>query len=373
MGFIICDSIISFFEMMISLFFATGIFHRKIKGKKITIAFILFSVFGAVLLTLREYVFTWFPDFVPAVLIFTLYTIIICRARWWAAVSWALVNYLFIGIIAIGVNYIMKMGLGLPVERGEAVRSAWFFAHFLTCIITRIGQFLLAEIILCVWKRFPISTVVHRGNGKIIIISSVSIIMLWILLRRGDDVSEEVIYSNSLICLLVLVINLAFLIKKDRLIFLVFTTALKKYAPKGYEVQAFRYLIKPLGEDQVFQALTEAGRMIEDRKKEAVIVTRGDESRRIFKADIYYIEVDNHHIILHLKEEIIRFKAKLKEFETQFKEPQFCKCHRSYIVNLKYTGKISREGVEIDGKETLPISKTRWEALNHCYMEYYMA
>lgn len=161
--------------------------------------------------------------------------------------------------------------------------------------------------------------------------------------------------------------------KEDRLIFLVFTTALKKYAPKGYEVQAFRYMIKPLGEDQVFQALTEAGRMIEDRKKEAVIVTRGDESRRIFKADIYYIEVDNHHIILHLKEEIIRFKAKLKEFETQFKEPQFCKCHRSYIVNLKYTGKISREGVEIDGKETLPISKTRWEALNHCYMEYYMA
>ncbi len=160
--------------------------------------------------------------------------------------------------------------------------------------------------------------------------------------------------------------------EEDRLILLVFTTALKRYAPKGYEVSAFRYLIKPLQEDEVFQALTKASQMIEDRKKEAVIVTRGDESRRIFKDDIYYIEVDNHHIILHLHEETIRFKAKLKEFEMQFKEPQFCKCHRSYIVNLKYTGKISREGVEIDGKETLPISKSRWEALNHCYMEYYM-
>ena len=161
--------------------------------------------------------------------------------------------------------------------------------------------------------------------------------------------------------------------EEDRLIFLVFTTALKNYAPKGYEVSAFRYLIKPLQEEEVFQTLTKTCRMMEERKRDAVIVTQGDESRRIFKDDIYYIEVDNHHVILHLKEEAIRFKAKLKEFETQFKEPQFCKCHRSYIVNLKYTGRISREGVEIDGKEMLPISKSRWEALNHCYMEYYMA
>ena len=161
--------------------------------------------------------------------------------------------------------------------------------------------------------------------------------------------------------------------KEDKLIFFVFTTALKKYAPKGYEVSAFRYLIKPLQESEVFQVLTEASRMIGERKRETIIVTRGDESRRVFKDEIYYIEVDNHHIILHLKEETIRFKAKLKEFETQFREPQFCKCHRSYIVNLKYTGKISREGVEVDSKGTLPISKSRWEALNHCYMEYYMA
>ena len=160
--------------------------------------------------------------------------------------------------------------------------------------------------------------------------------------------------------------------EEDRLIFLVFTTALKKYAPKGYEVSAFRYLIKPLQENEVFLALTKASQMIDDRKREVIIVTRGNESSRIYKDDIYYIEVDNHHIILHLKEETIRFKAKLKVFETQFREPQFCKCHRSYIVNLKYIGKISREGVEVDGKVTLPISKARWYSLNHCYMEYYM-
>ncbi len=165
--------------MLISLFFAAGIFRKKIKGTKTTITLILFSVSGAVFLTLREYVFLWIPDFVPAVLIFTIYAIVICRAKWWAAISWSLVNYLFIGIIVISVNYILRMCLGSPVEVEEVAGTIWLFSR----ILMRIGQLLLSEIIL-----------------------------LWILLGKESDLNEEILYSNSLICLLVLAINLSFLL-----------------------------------------------------------------------------------------------------------------------------------------------------------------
>lgn len=160
--------------------------------------------------------------------------------------------------------------------------------------------------------------------------------------------------------------------EEDRTIAIVFTTGMRDYALKGYEVSAFRYLLKPLQESEVFSTLTGVRRLLKERMREAVIVTSGDASRRVYKDAIYYIEGDNHHIILHLEEETIRFKAKLKEFEVQFREPQFCRCHRSYLVNMRYVGRISREGVEIDGKVLLPISKARWDALNHCYLAYYM-
>ena len=208
MGLVIFESIFSFFEMLISLFFAAGIFRKKIRGKRAMLTFILFSTSGAALLTLREYVFLWIPDFVPAVLIFALYAIVICRAKWWAAVAWSLVNYLFIGIIVISVDYISRMCLDSPVQMEEVVGTIWFFSY----ILTRIGQLLLSEIILCIWKRFPESTIVHRGNWKIMIVSSVSIILLWILLGKGSDLNEEILYSNSLVCLLVLAINLSFLL-----------------------------------------------------------------------------------------------------------------------------------------------------------------
>lgn len=159
--------------------------------------------------------------------------------------------------------------------------------------------------------------------------------------------------------------------KEDKTMFLVFTTGEKGYALKGYEVSAFRYLVKPLREQDVANALTRINQMLEDTKKDAMIISCNDELRRISKGEIYYVEVDNHHIVLHMKREIIRFRAKMKEFETQFEEPQFCKCHRSYIVNLHYVASISKEGLELEHGVKLPISRNRWEALNKCYMSYY--
>ena len=167
-------------------------------------------------------------------------------------------------------------------------------------------------------------------------------------------------------------IQLARMIRKeDRTIILVFTTGVKNYTLSGYEVSAFRYLIKPLQEQDIMSTLTKANRLIEENKKNAIIITYNDELCRIFKNDIYYIETDNHHIILHMENEQLRFKARLKEFEKQFQEPQFCKCHRSFIVNLHHVSKISREKVEIESGREVPVSRARWDNLNRCYLAYY--
>lgn len=239
MGWIIFESIFSFLEMLTSCFFATGIFGKKLKGKRTVSAFTLFSVFGAAFLILREYVFGWIPDFLPAVFIFALYAIMICRAKWWAAVSWALVNYLFIGILSVTTEYMLRMCLQ-SAEVEMSVGSVWFFS----CILTRIGQFLLLGIILCVWKRFPVSTVVHRGSWKVIIVSSISIIMIWFLWGKGSDLNEEVLYSNGLVCLLVLAVNLSFLIFDGVL-------AKEKYAEEELKTQNKLMALQMRNQDEI--------------------------------------------------------------------------------------------------------------------------
>lgn len=49
----------------------------------------------------------------------------------------------------------------------------------------------------------------------------------------------------------------------------------------------------------------------------------------------------------------------------------FFRIHRSYIVNLAYVNRINRREVLLDSGETLPVSRSRWEALNRAYLDYY--
>ena len=240
MEWIVVENILSFLEMLTSCYLATGIFLNNMKGKKTALAIILFSIFGTILLTLREKVFVWVPDFAPSVFIFTLYAIMFCRAKWRFAVSWALVNYLFIGIISVAVDYSLKMCLGTPVEIEQTVWSIWFFS----CLLVRIGQLLLSEIIICIWKRFQVSTVVYHGNWKIIIVSSVSIIMVWFLWGRRFDLNDDVLYANSLACLLILAINLSFLLFDEVL-------AREKYVEEELKTQNQIIALQMRSQDEV--------------------------------------------------------------------------------------------------------------------------
>ena len=78
---------------------------------------------------------------------------------------------------------------------------------------------------------------------------------------------------------------------------IVFTTADALSAPKGYEVEAFRYLVKPLHGDQVEAVLTQVYDKIQmtrnKTKNDALVISYDGESHRIWKQDIYYIDEGN--------------------------------------------------------------------------------
>ncbi len=159
--------------------------------------------------------------------------------------------------------------------------------------------------------------------------------------------------------------------RQDRAVFIIFTTGILEYALMGYEVSAFRYLRKPLKEKDVLAALKKVHHEIEEGRQDAVVIPTGDGALRVFKNDICYVEADNHYIIIHTKEGNYRYKEKLCNVEPLFPEPVFCKCHRSYIINLHHMGRLMKDTVEIDNGDTLPVSKARWVDLNECFREYY--
>jgi len=159
--------------------------------------------------------------------------------------------------------------------------------------------------------------------------------------------------------------------RQDQAMLLVFTTGLKDMVFRGYDVQAFHYLLKPIREKDCKSTLSKAMESLRLRKSDAMIIPTSNGQMRVHKNDIYYIEVDNHYIIMHTQNGDFRFKEKLSMIEQQVNEPHFCKCHRSYIVNLHFVKLIQREHVILDNDKQLPISRRRWAPLNECFISYY--
>lgn len=139
---------------------------------------------------------------------------------------------------------------------------------------------------------------------------------------------------------------------------IIYVTSFIDYVQVGYEVKAFRYLLKS-------QLETELKRVLDDIRKELVgeeffsFRINGD-AIRVNKSDIMYLESDRRQIKLYtsgnLTEEYC-FYGSLDDIETKLGE-SFMRCHRSYVVNVAYIKRWSGEQIELNCGVTVPVSRS---------------
>ena len=136
---------------------------------------------------------------------------------------------------------------------------------------------------------------------------------------------------------------------------IVFLTSLEDFARQGYEVRAFRYILKE-------EADRELGKVMEDCRRELgegdwFSFAQGHKMCRIPKVNILYFESRKRLVLLHTASESYPFYRKLDELEEELQGSGFLRCHKSYLVHERYvrSWKGSRLWLE-DGTE-LPISR----------------
>lgn len=160
--------------------------------------------------------------------------------------------------------------------------------------------------------------------------------------------------------------------KQDQGMLLVFTTGLQNYVFRAYEVQAFRYLLKPIKEKECLKTLDSAFLMIQNQEADTFAIVQETQCIRLFKREIYYFEMDNHYVNVHTTRGVYRYKERLSDVAATLGEPRFCRCHRSFMVNLEHVATINHDKVEVDNGDILPVSRTRWQTLNQCFISYYV-
>lgn len=124
-------------------------------------------------------------------------------------------------------------------------------------------------------------------------------------------------------------------------IFIVFITVWIEYAPDGYYVNAFRYLLKQRLESELPMCL-EAIRDKLSKSQEHLQFQGSTAPFEIALHDILYFEGSSYRMVrLHtIGGNILEFRGKLADIEKSMSTKGFLRIQNSFIVNMQYLIKI---------------------------------
>lgn len=163
--------------------------------------------------------------------------------------------------------------------------------------------------------------------------------------------------------------------QKDKNLPIAFLTADRTFAIEGYEVHAVRYLLKPVTAEKLGSLLDELLETAEADAQDTDCIMVGEKGavRKISESSICYIEVLGHYTQLHLQDSsAVRVKESLASVAAMLHQKElFVKCHRSFVVNLRYVEKISRAACALSDGTVLPVSRNSYQELNERFIQYY--
>ena len=155
---------------------------------------------------------------------------------------------------------------------------------------------------------------------------------------------------------------------KSEKVFIVFLTGHVEYALEGYEVNALRYLTKPVDIDK----LKEVIRYVQDKQGSGrqIIVKEDGEQLLIDIADVIYMESMNQNvrIVTAKGEHVIRYN--IGDFEQQLAGDGFFRIHRGYLVALAKVKKLAKNDVIMEDGTTLPVSRSNIKPLKDALYAY---
>lgn len=145
----------------------------------------------------------------------------------------------------------------------------------------------------------------------------------------------------------------------DKDVMIIFVTNMAQYALKGYEVNAFDFIVKPVSYGDFSLKLTRA---LERLKRSDGVSVMARTRRGVFRveaADTRYVEIADHSLIYHTVKGDITATGHLYEVEPVLLGAGFIRCNRCYLVNLRYVEYAEDNAVSLGDGVVLQISRNR--------------
>ncbi|MCM1008378.1 MAG: LytTR family DNA-binding domain-containing protein [Ruminococcus flavefaciens] len=156
--------------------------------------------------------------------------------------------------------------------------------------------------------------------------------------------------------------------KSNKDVKIIFITSFPEIVMESFEVDTFRFLVKPVKREKLFKALDEYRKTLDPTKY--FIVNTNDGTWKIKHSDIIYLEAKTKHTIIRTANKVYEFNKNLSEAKKMLPSDIFVQCHRAYIANVQYVSSYTSGIIIFDNGEKAQLGKKYRTNFKNSFMDY---
>lgn len=176
---------------------------------------------------------------------------------------------------------------------------------------------------------------------------------------------------------------------------LVFTTGVTDFLQEGYEVDAIRYLLKPITREKVWQCLD---KLLQEPTAPSQLIFQMQEGVvKLLEKEIEYFEARGHYTICHLQtggQQTGRFtdaeadsgepgrgmqengrelvlRESFNSLCDRLSQRPFVRCHRSYLCHIAHIYRVERTEIILESGGRIPVSRRMYEPAAKAFISYF--
>ena len=148
----------------------------------------------------------------------------------------------------------------------------------------------------------------------------------------------------------------------DQEVVIIFITNMPQFVMKGYAVDALDYVLKPVNYFAFSRRIDRAiSRMSRRREQYLTVPVRGG-IRKLSVSNILYVEVQDHDLLFHTRNESILTRGSLAEVEAKLGNAGFFRCNKYCLVNLAFADSLQGIDLVVAG-EHIQVSRAKKKAV----------
>ena len=153
-------------------------------------------------------------------------------------------------------------------------------------------------------------------------------------------------------------------------IIIFFITSYDQYLDEAMDLNAFRYIKKPLDVKRLQSGIEKAISHI-DNSTISFYLKNGRETQTVFSSEIIYIEIVGHYTkVVTIKQEYISDKS-ISFWRKKLISPSFFPVHKSFIINMKYISEYKRDTVTLCKKYSIPVAYRKQAEFRSFFFDYF--